>query len=330
MFSQPHPGSTYWQRGLEFIQQCELPLGSPQVATALAWRLAPALLAKALGLQHYNVLVIPWVGLVIMLMVATRLFWQRTNDLMLTGIAVALLGTCSATTAVTGWLGINDAWYAACLLLVALQPGVFWVMAAIVIGPWVDERFALSLPLAFYIRRLLLSEQGGLGLQLSLGAGSLLFYGLMRWLNPAQIASDNLSEYLHYAVQNCIQWLPWTGVGWFMGLRAAWALVALGIMGAGLWNNRQPCWLLGTLAIVPLVLITILASDTGRAPTMLVPLLAVGIESLVKTHGLPAARRVLSLLLLANLLMPAMHVTYKHADLINMLPFEIARCWPHN
>jgi hypothetical protein len=126
-----------------------------------------------------------------------------------------------------------------------------------------------------------------------------------------------------------LEWLPYAGLGWFMGLRAAWVLLFLGVAGAS-WRTT-PRTALGPalLLCAPVAVITLVAADTGRTTTMLLPLVLLGVNFLVTQHGADIARRWVGGLLLANLLIPAMHVTYQHGDLINCLRIEAYRYLRH-
>jgi len=331
VLAQPLPGSTYWDRGLQFMQQVENPLGARLVDAGLVWRLAPALLAQGLGLHGRASLVVPWIGLLLLLTLCAGLVLRRTGDRSIAFLLTALLGTTSAVLTVTGWLGFNDAWYAGALLAVAFLPGNTVLTTAVLVGPWIDERFILALPLALWVRSAALGEAWRPRFALPVATGGIMLYACSRILNLPHLPTATTGEYLSGVLAgNSLQWLPWVSLGWFMGLRAAWFLIAVAIGGTCRSTDLRPAvvWP-ATLALGPLLVITLLAADTGRAPTMLLPLLLLGTERLVTLHGVEAARRLLGWLLIANLLMPAMHVTYKSGDIINMFPVEIARLlWP--
>jgi len=326
VFRAPMPGSTYWDRGLHFVQQCNAPLGAPVEDAGLIWRLAPVILAKLLGLHGYAVLIVPWLGLLVLLAQCAWIIQARTGDWRLSTWATGLVATTGAILTGTGWLGMNDAWYAAALLAVALQPGWPALTLAALAGPWIDERFALAVPLALAVRALAPGRSGRVRGAFILVATGLLLYVGGRLLNPFHVQTSGFGSYAHDMRAGAfLQWTPWTDLGWFMGLRAAWVLVALAI-GREWWEGRRlaACWLAG-LALAPLVIINFLASDTSRAPTMLLPLLLLGLEQAVAQWGAAASRRLLAGLLIANLLMPAMHVSAKHGDIINLLPLELVR-----
>lgn len=327
--AQPMPGSTYWDRGLQFIQQCEAPLGAPVTDAGLLWRLAPVMLAKGLGLHGTGVLLVPWFGLLLLLTQWAWLVLRRTGDLQFATLATVLLGTTSAVLTVTGWLGMNDAWYAAALLAVAFQPAQAALLLALLIGPWVDERFIFALPLALYVRSVALGRQRGRRHALLFTSTGLLIYAAIRYFNLLHLQTSSFEGYLHSVRHHFYEWWPWTSLGWFMGLRAAWVLVAVAICGGFRREDRQAMGWPAVLAVGPLVALNFLAADTGRAPTMLLPLLLLGVERAVALWGLAPARRLITVLVVANLLLPAMQVRHRTGDIINMLPVELVRLLRH-
>jgi hypothetical protein len=323
MFGPPAPGSPVWARGLQFMLQCEHPFRTDLHDAGLVWRLAPAVLGYALHLRGPAALAIPWAGLLVMLWLSARLAWRLTGDLRAAALCTTLIGTTAATLAVTGWLGINDAWYASALLVVAGLPQVGWLAAACLIGPWIDERFVLGLPLACHVHTML-HGRARLGRLLGLAGASLAIYLGVRLTNPLGLPAHLVTDYLSDSLGRFGEWLPWVSLGWFMSLRAAWLLV----LGPLVWlivQRRHPsALLLAALLFLPLAGITLVSADTSRAPTLLLPALFLGLAQMAQWK--PAQLRpVLAGLLAANLLMPAMEVTYKFSGIINMLPIEIAR-----
>ncbi len=324
MFGPPNPATTIWARGLQFSLQCEHPLRSDLLDAGLVWRLAPAVLGHLLHLRGTASFIIPWAGLILLLFLSARLAWRLTRDPLSTWLCTSLIGTTSAVFTVTGWLGFNDAWYACALLVVAFQPQFMLVAAAAFIGPWIDERFVLALPLACWVHAHQFGS-GRLKQLLGLAAAGVTLYLGFRLAAPLGQSSQRVTGYLSGSIAHFYEWLPWVPLGWFMGLRAAW-LLALAPLVTALESRRyaQAGWLAAVMA-APLGVITMLAADTSRTPTMLLPLVFLGLAQTATRWGPAILRRILAGLLIANLLMPAMHVTYKYPDIVNMLPVEIAR-----
>ncbi|MDB6170443.1 MAG: hypothetical protein JWM88_3307 [Verrucomicrobia bacterium] len=325
IFSQPVPGSVYWDRGLQFIQQCDAPLGAPLADAALAWRVAPVLLAKTLALHGRAALAVPWIGLVLLLAQCAWVMAARTRDWRAAAFTTALIATTGATATVTSWLGINDAWYAAALVAIALQPSAGLLLLAAAIGPWVDERFILALPLALWVRHQALGAAGRIRVATFAAAASIGAYLALRLGNVLHLSGASSEGYWRYVLGGIPAWWPWVSLGWFMGLRAAWVWVAVAIGGGWRKDERRAAWFPALLAAAPLAVMSVLASDTSRSPTMLLPLVLFGVERFIALRGIEPAIRIARFLLVANLLMPAMNVTYRNADPVNMLPVELAR-----
>ena len=325
------PGSTYWDRGLEFMRQVEHPLSAELKDAGIVWRLAPALLARGLGLHGYASFFVPWLGLAVLLTLSTGLILRRTGDRYLAFLTAALLGTTSVTLTVTGWLGLNDAWYASALLIIAFLPNRNILIVSILVGPWIDERFILALPLAAWVRSVTLGRSWQSNITLCTAVVSVLLYVIVRTGNFLQLSTTATSTYYQSILSGaCLEWLPWTSLGIFMGLRAAWILPAVAVGGNCRRTDLQPSivWPV-LLAAGPIIVITLLAADTDRSTTMLIPLVLLGVERMHVLHGMTHTRRLISWLLFANLLMPAMHVTYHSGDIINALPIELARLFSH-
>jgi hypothetical protein len=330
MFAQPVPGSVYWDRGLQFIQQCDSPLGAPLTDAGLAWRIAPVLLAKGLGLHGYGALVIPWLGLLLLLAQCAWIVMHRTSDARFAAIATALVGTTTATLQTTCWLGINDAWYAAALVAIALQPARALLIIAAIVGPWIDERFILAVPLALLIRHRTGVPGSGMRLASMVVLVSLVAYFGLRGGNVLHLTGASSQKYWNYVLGGIPAWWPWVSIGWFAGLRAGWLLVIFALGETWRAAGGRIAAALGFFALAPMAVMSVLASDSSRSPTMLLPLLLLGILRLRIWKGETDARRILGAVLLANLVLPAMIVTYQNVDVINLFPVEAVRWIRHH
>ena len=329
VLAQPMPGSTYWDRGLQFMQQCDAPIGAPLSDAALTWRLAPALLAKLLGLHGRAVFLLPWIGVLLLLSLCAAVVLRRTQDLRSAALATVLIGSTGAVLTPTGWLGMNDAWYASALVVIAFQPGLFFVALAAFIGPWIDERFIFALPLALYVRHASGTSEEKIRAGVVIGSLAIFTYAIARLFNLPHLATGSFQGYQDYIRAHFFDWWPWTSLGWFMGLRAAWVLVVVAIGGNFSRHDRSSWWWPAALAVGPLVAFNFLAADTGRSPTMLLPLVLFGVERAIALWGMTFARRLVGILVISNLLLPAMQVTYRNGDIINALPVELLRLHRH-
>ncbi|MBL9216336.1 MAG: hypothetical protein JNG83_12735 [Opitutaceae bacterium] len=323
-FARPLPGSAYWDRGLEFMRQVEQPLRVELRDPGLTWRLAPALLAHGLGLRGTAALAVPWAGLAALLWYGAHLALRLTGDWRLAGLFTGLLATTSATLTVTGWLGMNDAWYVLALLAAAYaRPTAAW-LPALFLGPWIDERFLFGLPLALWLRART-APPGSLRPALLAAAAAVGAYLALRLTNAPGLPQAGVRTYLRHSLRHFPDWLPFAALGWLMGQRAAWYFTVRPIVAAFRADRREGL-LLASLALAPLAALTLVAADTGRAPSLLLPLAFLGCAQLAATGPAGRAHRLAAGLLAANLLLPAMHVTYRNVDFINALPVELWRC----
>ena len=309
------PGSFQWDRAHTFLQQCEQPLRR-DIEPAMLWRVLPPLVAHALHLPGRTPLVLPWFGLLAATTYAAVLLRRRLDDTRFIFGGTLLFATTSAVLVPVGWLGMNDAWVWLGLLVVAYGRAKWSVPLACLLCPWVDERFIIGYPLAWLVARQDRNEPiMGRPLLTTLW---LLPYTTIRLLINRQ--DESADAFVHQQLTTSLQLLPLVPLGWWMGLRAAWAAVAY-----ALWDFSRSrlagtgLALLGTLGIS-----VSLASDLSRSVAIATPLVLAGCFALARRH--PAqAPRVLLILGVINLLIPAAHLTYVHIDPINPLPIELFR-----
>ncbi len=313
------PGSFQWDRTHTFLQQCEQPLRR-DIEPAMLWRLLPPLVAHALHLPGNTPLVLPWLGLFAATTYAAVLLRRRLDDTRFVFGGTLLFATTSAVLVPVGWLGMNDAWVWLGLLVVAFGRAPWAGPLACLLCPWVDERFIIGFPLAWLVARLERHEPL-VGRPL-LSALWLLPYAAIRLafgrLDAA--ASASTGTFLHLQMTQSLQLLPIVPLGWWMGLRAAWVVVAY-----ALWDLPRTR---GALTVVILLgtlgLSVLLASDLSRSSAIAVPLALAGCLALARRHPGLAPRLVLGLGVI-NLCIPAAHVVAQHIDPINPLPIELFR-----
>ena len=312
-------GSFQWDRAHTFLQQCEQPFRR-DIEPAMLWRLLPPLVAHTLHLPGKSPLALPWLGLLAATTYAAVLLRRRLDDTRFVLGGTLLFATTSAVLVPVGWLGMNDAWVWLGLLAVAFGRATWAAPLACLLCPWVDERFIIGFPLAWLVARLERNEP--LFSRSLLTALWLLPYAAIRLMLDRHdaTASTATQAFLRTQVSQSLQLLPLVPLGWWMGLRAAWAAA-----GYALWTLRRArlvlvgATLLGTLAISVL-----LASDLSRSVAIAVPLVLFGCCELARRQPGVAPRIVLALGMI-NLLIPAAHLTYAHIDPINPLPLELVR-----
>jgi hypothetical protein len=313
------PGSFQWDRAHAFLLQCEHPLRRA-VEPAMFWRLLPPLAAHALRLPGNTPFVIPWLGLLAATGYVAVLLRRTCDDPYFVFGGTLLFATTSAVLVPVGWLGMNDAWVWLGLLAVAFGRSSWAAPLACLLCPWVDERFLIGFPLAWLLAR----QERGEPL-----FGRSILIGL--WLSPYAVVRLVLQQkdpataavtwsFLHSQTSQSPRYLPLAPLGWWMGLRLAWAAVAYALCN---FSRPRAATAIGVL-VATLVISVLLAADLSRSVAIATPLAVAGCLIFARCHP-ERAGRWLSLLSVANLLVPAAHVTYTHIDPINPLPVELFR-----
>ncbi|MEI7553175.1 MAG: hypothetical protein WCL24_12680 [Verrucomicrobiota bacterium] len=313
------PGSFQWDRARTYLAQCAQP-GRRDIEAAMHWRLLPPLVCHALRLPGYTPLALPWLGVIAVTAYAAVLFRRRLDDWRYVAGGTLLFATTSAVLVPVGWLGINDAWVWLGLLAVAFGRAPWATPLACLLGPWIDERFLIGFPLAWLAGR----HERGLDWDWSAlreGLWLLPYVGVRLGLSRIDgAASAATQQFLAVQFQQGLRLAPLAPLGWWMGLRAAWLPVAY-TAGTTPPGRR----LLATLTLLGTLLLTlILASDLSRSIVILLPVVLLGCFQYARRVPL-LAPSVLLALGIANLLIPAAHLTYLHIDPINPLPIELLR-----
>lgn len=299
-----------WSRADGFLKQCQEPFRQ-DVEPAVRWRLLPPLVCRALCLKGYEPLALCWAGLaVFIVLMAARL------DLLTGSRPWAALGTVGFATSgpfvtALGWLGLNDGWYLLALLESAAGSSLWALAFWTFVGPWIDERFLIALPLALFVRLRLRTHEAGLRRRTLLAAGAgIAPYVLLRVgfslirgdAVSADYAASMLSVFKMYA-----SYLP---LGWAMGYRVTWLAVAAGLLAKGISPKSRFTGV--ALAGAALIAISVVAWDLDRSTGILLPAYVAGIVAAAKAGTGEAGRskRLLTGLacLLLNLALPYAHV----------------------
>ena len=329
--AEPTPGSYEWDRALGFLQQCSNPW-DPDVEAALRWRLLPPTIAYWLGLTGKYALVMAWLGVVTLL---AQIHW------ILRRLAVAPRARFATLFLVAGsggvltsmhWLGINDGWYLVGVAAVTLGRSWRSLVVPCLLCIWVDERFVVALPLAVICRTVRSAEPGsadsvaGFSRRLTAViwpcALALLPYGIVRI--SLSVGDDDLSNgwFLRTIANDFVNWLCYAPLGWWMGLRAAWFPLFTGLRDVALARGRLPAAVCFAAVCVTLGSSIVLASDISRTTILLLPAVLCGAISLSLTVR---GEQCLALAAVANLLLPAMHVSGTSAEPIYWFPVELWR-----
>lgn len=312
-------GSFQWDRGHTFLLQCEQPLRR-DIEPAMQWRLLPPLACHALRLPGNMPLALPWLGIVAATAYAAVLFRRRLDDWRFVMGGTLLFATTSAVLVPVGWLGMNDAWVWLGLLAVAFARARWAAPLACLLCPWIDERFIIGFPLAWLVGR---HERGtGWSWPATREALWLLPYAALRlWLTRQDaVANTAMHQFLADHLRQTVLLVPLVPLGWWMGLRAAWLAVAYAC-----WTTPPRRRLLGAITLAATTgASVVLAADLSRSIAILMPVVFLGCFEYARRSPAGAPRALL-LLGVANLLIPAAHLTYVHIDPINPLPIELWR-----
>ncbi|HZP60105.1 MAG TPA: tetratricopeptide repeat protein [Opitutaceae bacterium] len=279
------------------------------ISLVLQWRLFFPLLGYALSLPPLVYLALPplgcWLVLVYIMAVLRRheIGWPDC-------LAVAILtATCSWFFVSTGWLAYFDSWWVLGLLVfVFSRPRLAAI--AVLITPWIDERFVITLPLAAMLRReysATVSNEYRVGGRELGWLGILLAPWLLVRVGCFLFARDQAtSDYIRDTVGQGGFAIKYYFLGLWQGIRCAWVFVGIWL---GLCSQRSRWEKTGLVVIFLFTLIfnLIVAEDISRSVSILVPMILMGII-LYKIHSPGRLRPVLFAACALNLLLPAAHV----------------------
>lgn len=305
-------GSYETTRASTFLKQCEDPFRA-DVEPAMRWRLLPPLLCNALGLSGWSALTVPWIGVVAMLAYCSRILERSSLDRRRAVIGTVLCATTSAVLVPLEWLGMNDAWVWLCLLGVAFGRSARTPLLACVLGPWIDERLVIGLPLALWVR-----SRQGLGWR-HIGLYVLPYLAVR--IGALALRTDSSSEqFLSRHLTGFLTWAPFAGLGWFMALRLGW--LPIGMAATELWDTDRQSLVVGAgITAATLAVSLALAADISRSAAIVLPLLV----WCWPTWAAKVELKKLYLFLAVQLFLPALHVVYTKVAVISPLYVELFR-----
>jgi hypothetical protein len=306
-----------WYRGMGFLLQCANPWRT-DVEPALRARLLLPLIAHAVGLKGYSVFAIGWAGIIVLVLQTLR--W--TEGAMHSRLAAIAFAICMGTTSVVmvpmHWLGINDAWVWLGLLAVVFARASWAVPLACLLCPWVDERFVIGLPLAVWARARL--DGSSFWKRMLIAVAWLVPFFVLRVFMHVTTDDGTSGQFLAAALRDISMVGHRAPLGWWMGLRAVWVLVAIALIDAVF--VRCALWEL-TLVVGTVGISTFLAHDYSRSVAIVLPLLALGAVRFHQHHGY-AATAGLIFIAAVNLVLPAAHIVGgKFHVPIRLLPHEL-------
>jgi|GEM_PF-2192946 len=325
LLAQPIPGTLEWSRALTFLQQSAAPFDMSAVPEpAMRWRILPALISHFLRLGSLAVWIVPHAGLFVLLGYFGAVMAHQTGDRLTGLLASMFFATTGAVITVTNLLGMNDAWFMTGIVAVVCSNSPALMLSVGLLCPWVDERFLLALPLAI-LCRITLAEKGAQRLCLLLPG--VIAYLVVRLAVTLAGHDTTSSSYVASMLVVLPPSLPYVPLGWWMGYRTGWLLILLPIATLWMRSKRKTAAALALLGSGTLFGITLLASDTTRSTSLLLPLLVGCILALAKDFGATTNRLVLLGALLGNLIQPFVWITYNKLWLILPLPIELLRSW---
>jgi hypothetical protein len=298
---------------LLMLQDPWVPPDTPSNAV-ICWRLLFPLAWYWLKLPVWLFLVMPLLGCVLALWLATWLTHQRLGNWQQTSMAVMLFAALPWFFVSTGWLTYFDSWLVLGLLVVGFTRSRVALAVTCLVTPWIDERFVLALPVTLAVRSIALRtveerQWRAMWLDLAVVVAASLPYPAVRavaWLHGDPDSTIYVQTH----------WTDFFGVppsrfleGLWSGYRTGWAMVIAAIW---LWAKRVG-WKWGA-CFAAIVLGTSLgalciAADMSRTLAIAVPVLLVGVWLWHDARPRSFAY-ALPVVLAANLLLPAEHVVW--------------------
>jgi hypothetical protein len=313
--------SGYAERGLHVLRQArDLGADIPVVAHKIVrWRLLIPAIGHYLDLPDWLVLGLAHIGcfvvilaLVIIIRTHSTRCTQRPHELFCTAITIA---TTAPIFTSMGWLGYYDSWLVLALLGVAFVRWRPVVALACLVGPWIDERFVVGLPLALLIRKatfepdtpwtwLWARREALLPVLLTCA------YAALRLQLGGSRGSQTVDEYLKQFVFSQHISAGQRLWGALAGLRFGLAFVLAAVFYAHWHPARRDRWEALLLAVAILMTATIglvTALDVSRSMALLWPVLPLGAIYASRTEWW-SRFHVAPSLAAAAILLPAYHV----------------------
>jgi hypothetical protein len=301
-----------WSRADGFLKQCQQPFRQ-DVEPAVRWRLLPPLVCRALGLKGNEPLAFCWIGLAVFAVVLAARLDLLTGSRPWASIGTVGFATSGPFITALGWLGLNDGWYLLALLESAAGRSLWALAAWTFVGPWIDERFLIALPLALYVRmRLRPQGPGSCGRACLAACAGIAPYIVIR-AGFSLVRGDAVSAAYTASMIDVFRiYAPYVPLGWAMGYRIGWIALAAGLLAKGIsWRSRITGVALSAAA---LVIISVVAWDLDRSTGILVPAYVAGIvvAAQASARASDAGRSRLLMLGLAcvllNLALPYAHI----------------------
>lgn len=263
---------------------------------ALSWRLLLPLAGHSLHLTTQQYLALPWVGALWLLFLSGWYAWKLSGSWQRSVLAMAFVATSAPWFMATICLGQYEVFAWVALLGFAFSRSFLVAALACLLGPWIDERFLLILPLGAVLR-----ARSGCAHWWQ-PALAILPYVLIR-LGVTAMGSDQSVNH-HLALQSAAfgGYIGAVPLGWWYGFRLAWIAIACAAILCWQTASRaeRGVLLAGGLGLAAIVF---LAWDSTRSIAVLVGLVVFG------TARWRWSLRLLWIALILNFLLPAAFVS---------------------
>lgn len=313
--------SAYWARGFYVSRQVadfSAPVDDPN-HQIVRWRLLIPAIGRLFDLPPWATLSLAHLGCFSLVLLLVRLGRREalaSGRNVREGVWFSLIAGSSAPFFTSmGLLGYYDSWLAVALLASACARHRRVVLTACVLGPWIDERFVLALPLALWVRWLLAGDcTAGFFAWARLEALWPLIltggYALIRIGLGGNGGSQTIGEYLHAFVFSQTIPISQRLFGAWAGLRLGWLLVLTAVLCAlctatpGAFT-RSAVLAAGVICTAATGLFS--ALDMSRSMALLLPVLPLGYRFVLNLPSL-WIQWLVPVVAAVALLLPATHV----------------------
>ncbi len=237
---------------------------------ATRWRLLPPLIGHIAHMPPSVYLALPRLGAWWLLLLGVWYAWKLGSAKAAWISALLVAGSTPWLTAVDNVQ--FDGWVAGMLLIVAFTPSRLTAWSFAALGPWMDERFVLFLPVALLVRAATTGESPWRE------ASGVIPYAAVRLV--ALLLGDAMAAPFSLAMRD---WrFGQCAVGWFWAWRLAWPIL---ILGGARVVQRCPAWL-AVGAVLGVAAAALLATDYTRTAAGLVPTAVLGAGAAVRDRRL--------------------------------------------
>jgi hypothetical protein len=293
------PGTFQWDRAHTYLLQVENPFRS-DIENVMRWRLLPALLAHLARLPGKVPLVIPWLGLIAATTYVARVLQRHCAAWRFVLGGTLLFATTSAVIVPIQWYGMNDPWVWLGLFVIAFARSPIALVAACLLCPWVDERFIIGVPLA-WTGRCVYNNEPLISRTALLLVIALMLYAALRLGITSYFGIRTEGTHLARLLPQMPVSAKYGYLGWWMGLRAAWAPIAF------LFLTVQRPYVLAAVFLLTAAVTIALTEDQSRSAAIVVPIVILGLLSIQRRYPEIAPRAAIALGIL-GLILPATHV----------------------